>query len=227
MKPDQITGNAYGSAIHGGRAGGCVSAPNITYTGASQIAIHTSACDDTTSMLSSYAPDTWVHVVVVATASSRKVYINGNLVEEKDGLENRGIASWGCLFIGAYQEGECIAPAKYFKGLIDDVRVYKRALTASEVKTLVATLPVTPAGNYVKATKINTIPLVQDLAVASTGEAVVQLQKLLTILGYFKEEATGYYGQLTASAVSAFQKDNGLEPVGKVGPMTRAVLNLR
>ncbi len=227
MKPDQITGNAYGSAIHGGRAGGCVSAPNITYTGASQIAIHTSACDDTTSMLSSYAPNTWIHVAVVVTASSRKVYINGSLVEEKEGLENRAIPSWGCLFVGAYQEGECVAASNYFKGLIDDVRVYKRALTASEVNTLVASLPSTPIGSYVKATKINIIPLVQDLAVASTGEAVIQLQKLLTTLGYFKEEATGYYGQLTASAVSAFQRDNGLEPVGKVGPLTRAVLNLR
>lgn len=227
MKPDQLGSREYGSAIHGGRSGGCIATPNVTYTGTNQIAVHTSACDESTSLLNGHAPNTWVHVAVVVSSSERKIYINGSLVDEKQGLENRGTVSWGCLFVGARQVGECKAPENYFKGLVDDLRVYKRALGASEIQTLIATtLPATP-NTIVRAIKVSTIPFVQNLAVASTGEVVVQLQKVLTTLGYFKEEATGYFGPLTASAVSAFQKDNNLDPIGNVGPMTRAVLNLR
>ena len=36
---------------------------------------------------------------------------------------------------------------------------------------------------------------------------------------------TGYYGSMTAAAVSAFQRANGLDPVGRVGPQTLAAIN--
>ncbi len=63
------------------------------------------------------------------------------------------------------------------------------------------------------------------LGVGSRGAAVVALQQKLTALGYFSGEATGYFGNLTASAVKKFQQSMGLEQVGFVGPGTRAALN--
>ncbi len=43
--------------------------------------------------------------------------------------------------------------------------------------------------------------------------------------GYFDQEPTGYFGTITYNAVIAFQNANGIEPLGIVGPKTRAVLN--
>ncbi|BCJ85086.1 hydrolase [Effusibacillus dendaii] len=51
------------------------------------------------------------------------------------------------------------------------------------------------------------------------------IQQQLRILGYFTYPSnTGYYGELTEGAVKAFQKDNGIEVTGKVGPTTAKIL---
>ncbi|MBX9765210.1 peptidoglycan-binding protein, partial [Patescibacteria group bacterium] len=63
------------------------------------------------------------------------------------------------------------------------------------------------------------------LEVGVVNSEVKELQKLLSTLGYFKEEPTGYFGNLTKAAVIAFQKAEGIEPLGFVGPATRAALN--
>lgn len=63
------------------------------------------------------------------------------------------------------------------------------------------------------------------LAKTWTGPEVTFLQSILRKLGFFTQEPTGYFGNQTAAAVSAFQRAFGLEPVGIVGPKTRALLN--
>jgi len=65
----------------------------------------------------------------------------------------------------------------------------------------------------------------QDLAQSSRGEEVRQLQLRLQVLGYLEESITGYYGPFTQEAVAAFQKAEGLDPVGRVNVETRAALN--
>lgn len=65
----------------------------------------------------------------------------------------------------------------------------------------------------------------RDLVLGSRGDEVRQLQVILIARGFLFGEATGYFGILTKTAVIAFQTDNGLPPVGNVGPRTRAVLN--
>ncbi len=63
------------------------------------------------------------------------------------------------------------------------------------------------------------------MGVGSSGAAVTALQNKLTALGLYQGPVTGYYGNLTAAAVKKFQKANGLDQFGYVGPGTRAALN--
>ena len=63
------------------------------------------------------------------------------------------------------------------------------------------------------------------LAVGDKGEEVRRLQIKLANAGFYNEEITGNFGPITKSAVLRFQKAKGLEPVGQVGPKTRATLD--
>lgn len=60
----------------------------------------------------------------------------------------------------------------------------------------------------------------------SYNDDVYEIQSKLANLGYFTEEATGYYGDLTESAVKMFQLENGLEVTGQVDEITyKAIFN--
>ena len=52
------------------------------------------------------------------------------------------------------------------------------------------------------------------------GALVEALQERLRDLGYFSESITGFFGEVTESAVIRFQNDNGLTPDGIVGTGT-------
>ena len=55
---------------------------------------------------------------------------------------------------------------------------------------------------------------------------VITLQTVLKKRGYFTHPyITDYFGPATEEAVKAFQQDNGLDPIGIVGPATRKLLN--
>lgn len=53
---------------------------------------------------------------------------------------------------------------------------------------------------------------------------VYKIQTELANLGYFNDEATGYYGTLTESAVIKFQLENGLATTGEVDEITYTTL---
>jgi len=57
------------------------------------------------------------------------------------------------------------------------------------------------------------------------SEDVKMLQTRLLGEGFFKGEATGYFGRLTEAAVKAYQAKYGIDQLGIVGPATRAQLN--
>ena len=59
----------------------------------------------------------------------------------------------------------------------------------------------------------------------SRGNDVIELQKRLTQEGIYSGPITGYFGSLTLAAVKNYQKKNGIETVGIVGPKTRNSLN--
>ncbi|MFH1104228.1 MAG: peptidoglycan-binding protein [Actinomycetota bacterium] len=60
------------------------------------------------------------------------------------------------------------------------------------------------------------------LKLGSTGDAVKQLQRFLTALGYDTGPADGVLGSLTVGAIRTFQEGRGLNPDGVVGPVTRS-----
>ncbi|MDD2481048.1 MAG: peptidoglycan-binding protein [Lutispora sp.] len=63
------------------------------------------------------------------------------------------------------------------------------------------------------------------LKTGSTGTQVVQLQTKLKSLGYFNSNTTGYYGNLTRSAVLKFQAKSGLKQDGIAGVATQTALS--
>jgi hypothetical protein len=56
------------------------------------------------------------------------------------------------------------------------------------------------------------------------GEEVSRIQSQLKEKGYFTEEVTGYFGNVTEEAVKRFQEDNNLTVDGIVGPETGKAL---
>jgi len=75
-------------------------------------------------------------------------------------------------------------------------------------------VPVTPSYTFTKS-----------LSFGANNSEVLELQKVLQKEGYLKVTPNGNFGPSTKTAVIAFQKANGLSPIGSVGPGTRAALN--
>lgn len=104
-----------------------------------------------------------------------------------------------------------------------------KAATVAELQAMIAQLTAQisalSGGSTAASTgyKFNT-----NLTVGSTGADVVALQDWLASKGFLSIPAgtsKGYFGQLTKSAVSAYQASAGLPATGFVGPMTREKLN--
>ena len=74
-----------------------------------------------------------------------------------------------------------------------------------------------------KNTKVNL--LTKNLTFGMENVEVKILQEFLAVKGYFNASPTGYYGHITQNAVKEFQKANGIDQVGIVGPLTLAVIN--
>ena len=81
-------------------------------------------------------PNAWSHLAGVLSLSEGKVriYVNGALKAEGDVKPQIGIANRLPLRIGADSDG-----GSGFIGLIDEVRVYRRALLAAEIQALLKT----------------------------------------------------------------------------------------
>ena len=74
--------------------------------------------------------DVWQHVVAVYTSGNVKFYHNGILIHSQD-------YSQGDLDGKVYTIGNhCRTDLGHFKGVIDDVRIYNRALSGSEIEEL-------------------------------------------------------------------------------------------
>ena len=72
--------------------------------------------------------NTWYYVAMAFDGSNAKVYVNGNL--ESSISAGKRKASWP-FYVGVH-----VAGGAYFNGIIDDIRVYNRALTNEEIDAL-------------------------------------------------------------------------------------------
>jgi len=75
----------------------------------------------------------WTHLAATYDGSTMKVYYNGVVVGEQASTGQMGVSD-GTLTIGTKHE---TAPAgDEYNGMLDDVRIYNRALSASEIQVL-------------------------------------------------------------------------------------------
>jgi hypothetical protein len=83
---------------------------------------------------SALATGTWKHVAVVLSTSSSALYLDGAAVSGAGtvSLRPKDLGTIDYAFLGKSQ----FTSDPYFDGLLDEVRVYGRALSAAEVKAL-------------------------------------------------------------------------------------------
>jgi hypothetical protein len=75
------------------------------------------------------ALNTWSHLAGTYDGTTMQLYVNGVLVSSAAQTGNL-TTSLGALMIG----GNAVSPGKNFMGKIDEVRIYNRALGASEIQ---------------------------------------------------------------------------------------------
>ena len=113
---------------------------------------------------------------------------------------------------------------------VSDLLEQIKALTA-KVAEIQAQLDLLNKGTNVAETSIFvSIPnkaVTKNLSIGMSGGEVTLLQEILSKDSEVYPEGlvTGYYGVLTENAVKRYQKKNGLEEVGAVGPLTRKKIN--
>ena len=101
-----------------------------------------------------YAPDkgTWTHIAIVASTTDTKLYMNG-VLKQTLGVVKLGTSATANTVIGGTGEGAG-GDNDPFKGMIDEVRVYNRVLSASEIQQVWS--PSSIAISAVTATNITT-----------------------------------------------------------------------
>ena len=81
----------------------------------------------------------WIHLVIIYNNTLRqnnlKCFVNGQLKGEESKINNHSKGSADSeLYVGRY-----VWAMNYFKGIIDEIRFYNRALTETEIFNLYQT----------------------------------------------------------------------------------------
>lgn len=100
------------------------------------------------------------------------------------------------------------------------------ATTSAAVTSVAAPVMISVPVSYVTMASANLFSA-GDLTVGSRGEAVAQLQMILSELGYLQMPegvAPGYFGALTKASVTKLQQELGVSATGYFGPLTRAAM---
>ena len=79
-------------------------------------------------------PNTWYHLVGVMDNKVMKVYINSRVGSAPATLTGTQSTTAEDVFIG--KGGNLYGTGNYFNGLIDDVRIYNKALSAQEIQNI-------------------------------------------------------------------------------------------
>ncbi len=81
-------------------------------------------------------PNNWYHVVGTFDDENLKIYLDGELVGEKATPKNAPVMVWNDNNIEIGGRPDTNGGANLYKGLLDELAVYDRALTAAEVETV-------------------------------------------------------------------------------------------
>jgi N-acetyl-anhydromuramyl-L-alanine amidase AmpD len=170
----------------------------------------------------------WQRAQPVARAALRTVANNGYVPAA--GLEFDNVSDevlllqWDLAYLGFMDPDEVAGGGSRFGPLTEE------ALTNFQQAKVVQ-----PTGSYGDHTatalvqalleKPADVP-VQDMDTGAESDDVARLQSALQRLGYM-DLVTGYYGEITADAVTSFQEDNGIYATGTYGAITRMALASR
>lgn len=101
---------------------------------------YSAACSDTTGPELELTPDRWIHLAGVYDSTDGKVwlYVNGELQSDHRGLESISydLSNVGDLNLNLGQHCETSGPNTWHNGPLDEIRIYDRALTEDEIKSL-------------------------------------------------------------------------------------------
>jgi hypothetical protein len=142
----------------------------------------------------------WVHLLQVCDGSKIYLYVDGTLVSSTSVSGSNVYSTYG-LYIGSAAQ----LSGQYLYGMIDDIRIYNRDLSSTEISTLYkeGSIKITKEPTSKKVAAGDTT----SFSVVSTGGASYQWQI----------EKNGSFQNLTASCPYSFSADNVLKisPVGK------------
>ncbi|MDD3711754.1 MAG: LamG domain-containing protein [Patescibacteria group bacterium] len=88
-------------------------------------------------VIKSLHDDEWHHILVSFDGIDRRMYIDGELMRVTEFVGWTGSTRWPTNYARIGCENNNCSIYK-FNGLIDDIRIYSRALTTSEIQTLYA-----------------------------------------------------------------------------------------
>lgn len=92
--------------------------------------------------------NTWYHVVCVYSPGNVKTYLNGTLLDDYSFTQGYMDAN-NYFYIGMHNYDAGYGSRRFFKGVIDEIRIWNKALSVTEVANLnLCTIPTT-AGNLV------------------------------------------------------------------------------
>lgn len=81
----------------------------------------------------SFTPNTWYHVAVVYTTTNIKTYVNGSIVDDFN--VSNGATS-GVMQIGKHNNDGSYGTKRFFKGSLDDIRIWTTARSCDEINQL-------------------------------------------------------------------------------------------
>ncbi|MFC3812838.1 LamG-like jellyroll fold domain-containing protein [Lacihabitans lacunae] len=132
-----------------------------TYTSAGNKLLHFSAGSVNIVSVSNqpqYYDNSWHNMIVTSNGTTIKLYLDGVEVGSLNGTLNTASSS---LFIGRF-----ITASDYFKGALDDIRIYNRALSHQEIQTMY--LSEVPSQYNTELVKIGSDRFIHNTGVANT-----------------------------------------------------------
>ena len=134
VRPTATQGSAWRTVLIKERPSGlCYSLYANSTSKKPQAVINTGGNDRSTQGASTIPVNAWTHLAATYDGTTLRIYVNGSLAQSTN-VPGSLVTSNGALRIG----GNSVW-GEYFRGLIDEVRVYSRALSASEIQTDMST----------------------------------------------------------------------------------------